>query len=147
MANYQFNDLFYYQDGLIFNRLNRGKALKDGRAGYKDDRGRFRVIVNGKKHYVSRVIYEMFNGVIDSDLVVRHKNGDSTDNRIENLVAVDKRYHDLNPVMAKGYSWNKNINKYQSYIVRNGKRYHLGFYEKEDNARKAYLKAKSELDA
>ena len=43
---------------------------------------------------------------------------------------------------ARGYSWNKKARKWQAYIKTNGKQIHLGYFNKEKNARHAYLIAK-----
>jgi hypothetical protein len=46
---------------------------------------------------------------------------------------------------AKGYSFNKGSNKFYAQISKNGKRYNLGMYNTEEEARIAYLKAKQKL--
>lgn len=46
---------------------------------------------------------------------------------------------------AKGYCWNKQQQKWQSYIMIEGKIRHLGFFKRESKARQAYLSAKEEL--
>lgn len=42
----------------------------------------------------------------------------------------------------KGYYYNKSERKYKSQIMSNGKSIHLGYFETEEEAREAYLKAK-----
>jgi len=48
---------------------------------------------------------------------------------------------------AKGYVRNKKTGMWEARIVRNYKTYHLGSFNNEDDAHKAYLKAKNELAA
>ena len=43
---------------------------------------------------------------------------------------------------AKGYEFDKRINRYASYITLNSKKIHLGYFDTEEEARNAYLKAK-----
>ena len=44
--------------------------------------------VRKKKYYIHREVYKTFNGPIKDGLVIDHRNGDITDNRLENLQAV-----------------------------------------------------------
>ena len=43
---------------------------------------------------------------------------------------------------AKGYSWNKTMQKYESSIRTDGVKKHLGYFAKEEDARQVYLVAK-----
>ena len=46
---------------------------------------RWSVTFNRKTKYVHRIIWELFNGPIPEGMVIDHVNGDSLDNKIENL--------------------------------------------------------------
>ena len=41
-------------------------------------------------YYCHRIVYEAFNGLIKSGLVIDHKNGIKTDNCLENLQAISQ---------------------------------------------------------
>lgn len=71
-----------------------------------------------------------------------HINGDRSDNRICNLRSVNSQQNHMNRTSAKGYSWYKERNKWRSQITLNNKQIHLGIFEKEEDARNAYLQAK-----
>jgi hypothetical protein len=73
---------------------------------------------------------------------VDHINGIKDDNRIENLRSVTNQENQWNQRKAKGYYWNKKANKYKSQIKVDGVKKYLGLYDKEEDARQAYLDAK-----
>lgn len=71
-----------------------------------------------------------------------HINGVRDDNRISNLRAVTNNENQWNRLTAKGYTFIKKYNKYQSQIKLNNKIIYLGLFNTEQEARKAYLEAK-----
>ena len=74
--------------------------------------------------------------------LIDHINGIRTDNRIENLREVTQEGNNRNRKNVKGYSWNKKCEKWIANIHINNKNKHLGCFDDEEDARKAYLKAK-----
>jgi hypothetical protein len=72
---------------------------------------------------------------------IHHEAGVPLDNSITNLRVVNQQQNQFN-TNAKGYTFNKEHNKYQSKICVNGKQMHLGYYDTTDEARNAYLDAK-----
>jgi hypothetical protein len=72
---------------------------------------------------------------------IDHINGVRDDNRICNLRSVTKQENAFNN-KSKGYSWNKESNKYRAKISLNKKTIHLGYFDSEEEARQAYIKAK-----
>jgi hypothetical protein len=97
-----------------------------------------------QKHYlVHRLIAFVF---LNLDLentkqVIDHKDRNPSNNFVSNLRIVTKQQNGFN-TNAKGYSWSKQSNKWQSNIMKNGKRIFLGLFEKEEDARQAYQDAK-----
>ena len=73
---------------------------------------------------------------------VDHINGIKHDNRKANLRIVTSQVNNHNRQSAKGYSWKKNVAKYQAEIMLNNKTIYLGLYNTADEARQAYLAAK-----
>ena len=63
-----------------------------------------------------------------------HINGNRLDNRIENLRFVTRSQNNMNRKDVKGYSWNKKIEKWETYIEFNHKRIRLGFFVKKSDA-------------
>ena len=83
--------------------------------------------------------YYIYNECVE---MLDHINGIRTDNRICNLRSINKQQNHFNRVKAKGYTWHKHKNKWQSTICLSGKSYFLGLYKTEEEARNAYLAAK-----
>ena len=105
-----------------------------------------RFTINKNYYGLSRIIYKAHNKDWDikdnSNLNwIDHINRDSTDNRIENLRILTNQQNQWN-TNAKGYCWDNLANKWRSQIRLNGKVKHLGYFEKEKDAKQAYLKAK-----
>jgi hypothetical protein len=71
-----------------------------------------------------------------------HINGIKDDNRICNLRSVTIQQNGFNRPTSKGYSWDKQSNKWRSRIKLNGKLINLGYYQTEEEARQTYLNAK-----
>jgi len=74
---------------------------------------------------------------------IDHIDGDKANNKIDNLRDVTQQQNNWNRKRAKGYHWNKQRKKFQSYIVLNKKNIHLGMFVTEEEARNAYLEAKA----
>jgi hypothetical protein len=73
---------------------------------------------------------------------IDHIDGDRLNNRISNLRDVTQQQNNWNNTAAKGYSLYKKTSKYKARILINGNDIHLGYFNTEQEARKAYLKAK-----
>ena len=112
----------------------------------KPDGGYPRIGIDGKMVHVHRLILLAYKG--ESELEVDHKNQVKTDNRLCNLHYVTRQENMLNRdwvYNAKGYCWHKRLNKWVAEININGKRKHLGCFDKEEDARNAYEQAKRSL--
>ena len=101
------NDLFVYDPESptgLRNKINRyagrGKkaivAKAGDIAGYLTTHGYAHVSYDYAEYGSHRVIWEMFNGKIEEGLWVDHIDGDSRNNRIENLRLVEKRGNSRN---------------------------------------------------
>lgn len=143
-----------HPDGIMYVRAHRnGVETKNGKwteVKLRDDKGykKCGITLDGVKVNLSqhRIVYYAHNqswNIWDTsmDNSIDHKNRIRTDNRIENLRVVTNQENCFNRD-AKGYSWNKRDKKFQAKIVVNNKQKHLGYFEKEEDARAAYLKAK-----
>jgi hypothetical protein len=73
---------------------------------------------------------------------IDHINGIKDDNRIENLRDVSYQHNQWNQTKAKGYTWNKQNQKWQSQIGVGGKVIFLGCFDTEIEAHQSYLDAK-----
>lgn len=95
----------------------------------------------GKKCiYLHAVINQTPDG-LETD----HINGDTLDNRRENLRTVTRSQNNMNAKPRKncssrhkGVSWQGNMDKWSAYINKDGQRFNLGYYYSEDVAAIAY---------
>lgn len=84
---------------------------------------------------------------------VDHINGNRSDNRLCNLRVVSRAGNSQNRRAAHrdsshgllGAAWNKQHRRWQSKIVANGVRHHLGYFDSAAQAHTAYLAAKDRL--
>jgi len=74
---------------------------------------------------------------------VDHIDGNKLNNHIDNLREVTDHENSFNKHTTKGYTFRKDIGKYQATIVLNKKHIHLGCFLTKEEARKAYLDAKA----
>lgn len=157
MSKINYNDIFEYRDGRLLWKVRRSSNARIGdEAGhiYCDIWGKRyrRVKINGKLIRVHRIIYEMFKGSIPAKIQIDHKDGDGTNNRIENLRLAtnsengkNRKIHRNNTSGLKGVFWYKNRSKWRSTIQVDGKRVHLGYFSTKEEAHNAYCIAAREL--
>ena len=120
------------ETGKIFNR--HGKELKRTWGGYIK-------LYNGLlgHHFAWYITY----GNVDFEML-DHINQIKDDNRIVNLRLANSNINQQNKLKTtKGYTWHKNHKKWMSSINVNKKCIHLGYFDTEEEARNAYLNAKS----
>jgi hypothetical protein len=143
-----------HPDGIIYVRAHRnGIETKNGKwtevkfcehHGYK----RCNITLDGIEMSLleHRIVYYAHNQSWDiwdtsKDNVIDHINRKKDDNSIKNLKIATSQENQWNRDV-KGYSWSKEKNKWRTYIVVNNKQKQLGYFEKEADARAAYIKAK-----
>ena len=145
--------MFQYREGKLYNKINRGGGASKGKeAGALQKTGRDgqykrkykRVSINRKPYRVHRLVWIMFNGEISNKYQIDHIDGDTLNNKIDNLRLVTQQENNFNETRAKGYSWHKTSKKWRAQITLNNKQKHLGLFDNKEDARAAYLKAKEE---
>lgn len=100
------------------------------------------VSIFGRPYQVHRIIWMMVHGEIRDDLEIDHRDGVKDNNRIDNLRLVTGQQNQWNHTKAKGYSWDRATAKWQARIKVDRQDIHLGLFDKEEDARNAYVKAK-----
>ncbi len=88
-------------------------------------------------------------------LVVDHVNGDTSDDRVENLRIVTNRANSTTCFRSNeesfssghiGVSWREKVSKWRTQIQHNGANVHLGCYDTELEASNAYQSALSKIN-
>lgn len=124
------------------NSQMNGK-LKGKPVGGVGKNGYYHSKIMGREIYNHRVIFFLHNGMWPYG-EVDHIDGCKTNNHPANLRDVTTSENAHNTI-AKGYCWDKSRNKWMAKIRLNRKYINLGRFNTEQEARAAYLKAKSEL--
>jgi hypothetical protein len=118
-----YNDMFEYRDGNLYNKTHRGYQSPIGAiTGTVNNKGYLHTKIKGKGLKIHRIIWEMHNGAIPKDLVIDHINENKLDNRIENLQLLTNKQNISRSNKAKPSVWR---NKYK--IKRNG--FYLGLFK------------------
>lgn len=115
------------------------------KAGTLWDNGYIRVRVRGKYFYAHRLAWFFVHGTLPNK--IDHRNRNRADNRIDNLREcsdaqsrrnVGKCISRRTTSKYKGVYWCKQKNKWHSRIGANYTHRHLGFYDNEEAAARAY---------
>jgi hypothetical protein len=102
-----------------------------------------------KKTYRVRLHYLVI-GVPLPGMVIDHINGNTLDNRAENLRFVTYQGNSLNKKMHRegrlpGIAWRNDRKKWRVYITINHKEKYIGLFNTEQEAHEAYMKAFNEI--
>ena len=138
-------ELFDYKDNQLVwkNRPSKLNHLIGRVAGCLHHTGYRTIKVNDVPYPAHRLIWIYHYGSIDENLQIDHINGFKDDNSIENLrlVTVQGNCYNRSRLNSKGYTWNKQTNKWQASIFLKGILKYLGSFINEQDARNAYLLA------
>ena len=140
-------ELFYYKDGFLFNKVKRSSnALPNTMAGTLPNNSEYRrVSISNKIYLEHRIIWIYFNGLIPKGMFIDHINQNKKDNSIENLrlcTRSENQYnrgaYKNNTSGFKGVSFNKALNKYSAQMRINDVKKHLGYFDSAELAKQAY---------
>lgn len=140
----------YHLDGYLVWKEKKGRNPKiSGEAGW-DSNGYRKVTIDGKNHYVHRVVFLFINGFMPKN--IDHIDGNPMNNKISNLREATQSQNLMNKAMqsnnksgVKGLTWCKTYNKWAARITSNKKYHHVGYFENFDEAVDALAKKRSEL--
>ena len=133
-------------------------AVDDSGNVYSYKCGRTRLLkpsINGRGYYmvnlhkdkaqktfgVHRLVAKAFLPDFEETLEIDHVDRNKLNNNLSNLRMVTHQENMFNR-NVKGYTWHKKAKKFRAYIAINAEKIHLGLFDKEEDARAAYLKAK-----
>jgi len=134
--------LFDYRGGSLYWKIKPTGTVNIGdEVGFSSDRY-IRCCILGKSYAIHRMIFLYHHGYLPKE--VDHINGIITDNRIENLresTRYQNTYNTKKPKSntsgIKGVSWDKRQNRWVAYCSVGGKRFHVGYHKKLEEAEKA----------
>jgi hypothetical protein len=142
------SELFIYSNGQLLRRIRRGRANQGDIAGSVCTDGRLQVHVDGKMHYVHRVIYLMHHGEVPE--FVDHVDGDFRNNRVDNLRPASRAENNRNANMrrdntsgVKGVGLHKG--KWRARVTVDGKQVHLGEFRDKAEAERVVKEARERL--
>jgi len=133
-------NLICYRNGTILRQHESSKKWHV--CGTKVKNGYIQIKILKRNFLCHRIIAHAF-GIfdLDSKLDIDHRDRNPSNNCIFNLRAVTHQKNSFN-TDAKGYYWNKKDKRWKARIKLNRKHIWLGRFEKEEDARNAYLEAK-----
>ena len=142
-------ELFDYDaetGNLVYRKTFKGRKYKNGTkvAGTIQPNGYRMVMIKRKRYYIHRLIWLWHHGTFPR--VTDHINQDKSDNRIENLRAVDYKQNRWNIEACKttsvtgykGVCYIKDRGKYLAYTGEDYKMNYIGLYDTPEEAAKAY---------
>lgn len=139
--------LFKYENGSFIRNFDSG-GQKSGSicgwvSGISKGKKYIRINVLQKEIYLHRAIFLYHNGYLPK--YIDHINGNSLDNRIENLRETNQSLNTANSLLSKantsgykGVVWRKDTKKWKAQITKNRKCYDLGSFENIEDATNAY---------
>jgi hypothetical protein len=138
---------FRYENGVLYRTTSRGGEKIGKAAGWLtvcNGRPYWKININKKTTYLHHVIFLLHHGFLPD--YIDHKDGDSTNNKIENLRAATQSQNMANSVMKssntsgyKGVTFRKDTKKWASAIMVNGKHISLGSHKTKEDAHAAYV--------
>lgn len=126
---------------------NRRKPI-GSRAGTKDKNGYIQITILGKTHMGHRVAFLLHHGWIATTFI-DHKDGDPSNNKIENLRPANRNQNGANAKISKrnttgikGVYFDKSLRKFVARIKTEGKQIFIGCYEQIADAKHAIEEAR-----
>jgi hypothetical protein len=135
------NSIFEYKNGSLYWKVSKAKKIRIGDiAGCITNKRYLRTIINGKLYLNHRLIFLMHHGYLPK--MIDHINGNSLDNKIENLRECNQQQNNYNQKLnannlsgIKGVSWHKKQKKWIVQLQVNGKKCFFGYYKDIDYAK------------
>ena len=130
----QLNQLFTYNNGKLLYKKPPSKKFKTGDlAGYLSCGKYWKIGITKKVYRLHRVIFMMHHGYLPE--IVDHIDGNTLNNKIENLRAANQSKNQLNMSLKvdnksgyKNVHWNKQRNKWAVHVRIDGKQKYLGLF-------------------
>ena len=149
VSHERLTELLHYdpETGVFTWRKYRGGHAKKGAvAGTHDTNGHRQILIDKHPHRAHRLAWLYVYGKWPEQ-VIDHINGVRDDNRIANLrdVSLASNSHNKEAAATTGARFHRRIGKWQSSITSRGQYFHLGYFERREDAHAAYMARRNEL--
>ena len=131
--------------GLIWKKPLNAKQKPGSVGGHQRKNNYWYVSFERSQLLVHRVIYFMHHKIDITNFKIDHIDQNPANNKIENLRIATHQQQQCNKKgkknsssKYKGVNWAKQQNKWRASICVNNKRMHIGYFENEIDAAKAY---------
>ena len=140
--------LFTYCDGALLNNVvRRNKANIGLPAGYKTKRGYTNIRIGSRIYKAHRLIFMHQHGFMPQ--VVDHIDGDTSNNRIENLRACSTSQNGMNRSGSYAKTGHRNVyargSKFQVHMKHEGQGHYIGTFDCIHEAATAAADARQKL--
>lgn len=133
-------ELFSYNGKNLIWKVRTSNRIQVGSVAGNYNHGYIEISIDNKSYYAHRLVWLYHYGYLPKEHL-DHINGDTQDNRIENLRKIDKQGNARNCGMScnnvsgvKGVYFNKQNQKWIANIFISGKTKYLGSYKNFDDA-------------
>lgn len=133
----QLHEIYLYDKGLLLNKKTNQPYYNLDRDGY------VRVRKDGKEYRAHRLIWEMHYGPIPANMLIDHIDGNTLNNKIENLRIATRQQNNSNSIgklpdrsLPKGVTLVSS--RYRARITFKGKTISLGTFATIEEAKAAY---------
>lgn len=111
--------------------------------------GRTQIYVEGERYLISRILWKIYTGEDPGCYIVEHKDCNPTNNTRENLRLADRTQNQANIRKRKSSKYLKGAHKcgdkFRARIKISGKSIHLGMFDTQEEAHRAYKTKSIEL--
>lgn len=140
---------FEYRNGALFHKNQGHGRVRGEEVGSANSKGYLGTSIRKQYIAIHRAVWIMHFGEIPFGFMIDHKNGQKTDNRIENLRLASPSLNSQNRLFAHknsltGFLGVKKVKRrYQARIQAGKSRVNLGMFASPEEAHAAYIQAKS----
>lgn len=136
--------------GLRWKKSSCTRIKQGAVAGTKSNQGYWNVYITDRRYKVHRIIFFMQTGVDPGNKLVDHERRISSDNNSLRLANSSQNGANRGKALYqksvthskyKGVTWHKQHKKWMAQIICNRKKTHLGYFDSEIEAAKAYNSA------